>query len=1453
MQEEGSEATGMVEMMKMFLEDRKQREEEMREQMRLLRELVVGATQREEAATTPTRVTVESDSVRLSKLTDGDDIEAYLTTFERTMTAYEVDRARWSFKLAPQLTGKAQQAYAAMPADDAADYSLLKAAILKRYNISEETYRQRLRTTTRTEGETNQELAVRLQDLAQKWMKGCTAPEQFVDLIAMEQLLNTLPPDIRIWVSERKPKTCTAAGQLADDYLQARRSSKERYLPDRGARTGRRQDTREQRHCHTCGQTGHLARECPKGIRSGWSPDRKDRPPRQEKREVICFNCRQKGHISTRCPNNALYCGPKRRYQQEQGVCRPGVVEGQYVDDILLDTGCSKTLVRKNLVPSEKLQEGDAVTIRCAHGDTVLYPIADVEMEVGGRRIQVEAAVSDTLPVSVLLGTDVAELGNLLGGGIVSRPSEHKDRALVVTTRAQASRQEMEEATQRQREGESGVQVHAVTATGPEEKEDAAGVESLNPNQDLGEGPVLGSDFADDIFISTREKIKLTKGQKRAANRQYAGTTTAEPESELSHHALEVTSRELAGMQEADETLTAVRRAAEGRASTAGGGFFKREGLIYRKWTPPGHDEEMAVEQLVLPQQCRPTVLHLAHTIPLAGHLGRDKTSRRILQRFYWPTVYKDVADYCRSCAECQKSCDQKVRRAPLVSLPIIGEPFERIAMDIVGPLPRSRAGNRFILVVCDYATRYPEAIPLRTIDAETIAEELVKLFSRVGIPKEILTDQGSNFVSQLLTEIYRLLHIHPIRTTPYHPQTDGLVERFNKTLKSLLRKAAVDVGKDWDKLLPYLLFAYREVPQASTGFSPFELLYGRAVRGPLDVLREAWQADRRSSESVVSHVLAMREKLARMTDLVRENLTQAQQQQKHWYDRTAREREFQVGDQVLVLLPTDANKLLARWQGPYRVLHRVGTVNYLVDMHDRRKRKRVLHVNMLRKWHTPTATATSYAAEEVEGDGKEDDVLVWKEEEVSDHQPTVGEQLSSDEQRELKELMRRYAGVLQNQPGHTTLAEHHISTGTAHPIRLPPYRIPHAYREAVQKELREMLDSGIIQRSGSEWAAPIVLVKKKDGSLRLCVDYRRLNAVSQTDAYPMPRIDDLIDRLGKAKYITTLDLTRGYWQVPVAEEDQPKTAFATPFGLFQFRVMPFGLSGAPATFQRMMDCLIQGMENFTAAYLDDLVIYSETWEEHLRHIQSVLDKLQEAGLTAKPAKCQFGMAQCTYLGHIVGNGRVYPEADKLQAVKAFPIPVTKKQVRGFLGLTGYYRRFIPDYASIAVPLTDLTKKSAPNQVRWSVECNKAFEKLKSLLCSAPVLQSPDFSQPFVLQTDASDFGVGAVLSQTDGEGIDHPVAYFSRKLLPREQRYSTVEKECLAIKLGTQAFRVYLLGRPFTIQTDHRALQWLDRLKETNSRLTRWSLALQPFQFTVQHRAGKANANADALSRAAA
>uniref|UniRef100_A0A1X7TMU0 Reverse transcriptase domain-containing protein n=1 Tax=Amphimedon queenslandica TaxID=400682 RepID=A0A1X7TMU0_AMPQE len=295
---------------------------------------------------------------------------------------------------------------------------------------------------------------------------------------------------------------------------------------------------------------------------------------------------------------------------------------------------------------------------------------------------------------------------------------------------------------------------------------------------------------------------------------------------------------------------------------------------------------------------------------------------------------------------------------------------------------------------------------------------------------------------------------------------------------------------------------------------------------------------------------------------------------------------------------------------------------------------------------------------------------------------------------------------------------------------------------------------------------------------------------------------------------------------------------------------MPFGLSGAPATFQRMMDEILRGTETFAGVYLDDIVIHSSIWRDHLNQLTDVLKRLDDAGLTIKLKKCTFGARECTYLRYQIGKGGVRPERRKIEAIINMVRPQTKKDARTFLGITGYYRRFVQDYASIAEPLTELTRKKLPQRVIWSEKAELAFQKLKTALTTAPLMKNPNFNQPFILQTDASGVGVGAIFSQGEENLDEGPVAYFSKKLLPREQAYSTVEKECLAIILAIKHFSAYLIGRSFIIQTDHRALQWLHKFKEKNARLTRWSLILQPYNFTIQHRKGVANANADALSR---
>lgn len=285
-------------------------------------------------------------------------------------------------------------------------------------------------------------------------------------------------------------------------------------------------------------------------------------------------------------------------------------------------------------------------------------------------------------------------------------------------------------------------------------------------------------------------------------------------------------------------------------------------------------------------------------------------------------------------------------------------------------------------------------------------------------------------------------------------------------------------------------------------------------------------------------------------------------------------------------------------------------------------------------------------------------------------------------------------------------------------------YRIPERLLPKLKDEVEDMLSLGVIERSCSEWSSPVVLVPKKDGTIRFCIDFRKVNAQSHFDAYPMPRLEDLIERLGKANYITTLDLCKGYWQVLLAKEDRPYTAFRTPQGLFQFVVMPFGLQGAPATFQRLMDRVLDSTDAFAAAYLDDIVIYSATWEQHLSHLSEVLQRIKGAGLTVNPKKCDFAKPEIRYLGHVLGRGLIRPQKDKVQAIRDCTQPQTKKEVRAFLGLTGWYRRFVPDFASRAAPLSDLTRKSGSNQVQWGAAQEAAYADLKGAL-SGPGVTEP--------------------------------------------------------------------------------------------------------------------------------
>lgn len=457
---------------------------------------------------------------------------------------------------------------------------------------------------------------------------------------------------------------------------------------------------------------------------------------------------------------------------------------------------------------------------------------------------------------------------------------------------------------------------------------------------------------------------------------------------------------------------------------------------------------------------------------------------------------------------------------------------------------------------------------------------------------------------------------------------------------------------------------------------------------------------------------------------------------------------------------------------------------------------------------------------------------------------------LNSAQRAELESVKLQFLCSEKNGLGKTSAVKHHIDVGSATPVKQRHHHVSPAILSILNEEVDSMLSRGIIEESQSAWSSPVLVVRKSDGKKRFCLDCRSVNKLTTKDAYPMPIIESILANLQETVFISSIDLKEAFWQVELDSASRDKTAFTVPGRpLYQFVRMPFGLCNAPQTLCRLMDKVIPPkLREHVFVYMDDLLVVSETFESHIARLRTVASCLREANLTINVRKSKFCMREIRYLGHLVGNGCIKPDPGKIDAITDFPIPRTVKQIRRFLGMCGWYHRYISGFADIAAPMTDLIKKQA--RFEWTKEAQSAFEKLKESLTTAPVLSHPDFKRPFIIQCDASRNGVGGVLYQLDDDGNERPIAFTSKKFNSAQRNYSVTEQECLAAKHCLKKFRGYVEGMVFKIITDHASLQWLMSQKELTGRLARWSLSLQGFNFTIEHRKGSANIVPDALSR---
>jgi len=464
---------------------------------------------------------------------------------------------------------------------------------------------------------------------------------------------------------------------------------------------------------------------------------------------------------------------------------------------------------------------------------------------------------------------------------------------------------------------------------------------------------------------------------------------------------------------------------------------------------------------------------------------------------------------------------------------------------------------------------------------------------------------------------------------------------------------------------------------------------------------------------------------------------------------------------------------------------------------------------------------------------------------------------LNAEEKRELFKVLDKNRHVLfdPNGPLHfTDQIQHEIKTTDEVPIHVKTYRFPFKHKEEVRRQIKDMLDKKIIQESFSPWSAPIWIVPKKmDASgkqkWRLVIDYRKLNQKTIDDRQPLPNITDLLDKLGKSNYFSTLDLASGFHQIQMNPNSIEKTAFNTEDGHYEFLRMPFGLKNAPATFQRMINHVLRDYVNkICLVYMDDVIVFSTSLQEHIKNLELILNRLSEKGLKIQMDKCEFLRKEVLFLGHKITTKGIEPNPDKIRAIQNFPIPKTTRDIKSFIGLAGYYRKFIQNFAKITKPLTSCLRKNS--KIEHTNEFINSVNKIKDILTNRPILQYPDFYKPFIVTTDASNFALGAVLSQKNDKGQDLPISYISRTLNQSETNYSTIEKELLGIVWACKMFRPYLYGNKFTLKTDHKPLTWLFSLKDPQSKLVRWRLKLEEYDYEIEYIKGKSNQVADALSR---
>ena len=1044
------------------------------------------------------------------------DPEDYFRLFEETANHLKWPVEQWVWLVKPKLSGKAAKVIRHL--EDINDYERVKKAILDAFSITEEGYRQNFRNYYKSISQTFLEFASEKLRAFKRWMKSAniTTFDELVNLIVMEEFKRKLPTNIMLHIEDRQEKELLKAASIADSYhlihkqsfrsnpgkrFEANVKPVSEKVPGKSDDSGKRAP--DTQNCSYCKKQGHSIYNCPEprckfsdlyrskfSLPSARSQNFKNKPVSHVTTSVTPPNSVSHGTSADAPPNS-----------QNKPVCKISTVEPSEIFEDFIFEGHIALEENQSKVPIKILRD-TAAAVSLLHYPTV----PNLEVQFTGEHVNV---LDLTGPSSVPLANVYLDCPIVKGN--VKIGIRYKEFPV---------------------EG-----IHLLLGN------DLAG-KLVVPNLIISKTPLTENENIEAVPVTV-----VTRKQ----------STNIKEENKIDELVNKVMNRdELIKAQQDDNSLGPLLKAAEDKTEVVKSPcFYFDNGLLMRFYRPAKFsvtDTWSEKRQIVVPISVRSHILELAHDGP-GGHLGVYKTLYKILDKFYWPNLRESVREYVKTCHVCQVvgKPNQVIPKAPLQPIVVPNEPFKKIIIDCVGPLPKTKGGNQYLLTLMCSTTRYPEAIPLRNINTKTITKALLKYFTNFGIPKEIQSDRGSNFTSNLFQGILRELGIKQTLSSAYHPESQGALERWHQTFKTMLETFCAESTLDWDEGVNYLIFAIREAPQESLGFSPFEMLYGKQLRGPLSLLTDEWLKSPGVEQTltVEKYMGKLKNILTKVREIARQNLANSQHLMKENFDikTKAKARKFEIGDLVLAYFPIVGSPLQAKFHGPYKVVRNLNNNTYVIETPDRRKSTQLIHINLLKKYYPRFSEAGSGDSLNVNLTLNVNKNVEKTNQHVNSHEEPeeteviattmLGENsflfanlrqlfghLSPSQSQELCDLLNLHPNLFSDQPGRCAVLQHDIElqSGTV-PIRQPFYRMSPARKEVLRSEVTYLLKYGFAEPSKSSWASPCILVPKEDGSTRMCTDYRQVNSKTIKDSYPLPRLDDIIDSIGEAKFVTKIDL----------------------------------------------------------------------------------------------------------------------------------------------------------------------------------------------------------------------------------------------------------------------------------------------------------------------------------------